>query len=385
MQKTDHSSRKPRLLIINTTGEIGGMERIAVTLARQFVLRGWAVRLVFPQLQHHPSLLAWCREQGVSAETHPSILPVTVPHTYRDILALRHFVRACKPDIVNLHYGNSFISLKDVLAVRLGGERRCVVSVHHPTPWDSLGKRKPLMTRLAAQLSHAVVVNSHAMQAILRAAGVPARKLHHVPCGIRQPTHLPSRSEARVRLGLPPRAFVISSLCRLEPHKGIADLIDAAALIPDPHEDLRVVIGGDGPERATLQEHALARLGCRAVFLGRVSDTADLYAAADVFALPSYMEGFGLVYIEAALHGVPGIGCEVGGLPEAILDEKTGLLVPPGDIPALAVAIRQLRDNRILRRRIGDTARAYAQINFTDTRMADNYAPVLVGAATRLL
>ncbi|MCL6498623.1 MAG: glycosyltransferase, partial [Firmicutes bacterium] len=81
-----------------------------------------------------------------------------------------------------------------------------------------------------------------------------------------------------------------------------------------------------------------------AFLVGRVADTADVYAAADVFALSSYLEGFGLVYIEAALHGVPSIGAAVGAVPETIRDGETGLLVPPGDRAALAGAIGRLRD-----------------------------------------
>jgi glycosyltransferase involved in cell wall biosynthesis len=107
-----------------------------------------------------------------------------------------------------------------------------------------------------------------------------------------------------------------------------------------------------------------------------VPDTADLYAASDLFALPSYLEGFGLVYVEAAFHGVPSIGADMGGTREAILDGETGLLVPPGDRAALAGAIQRLRDDAVLRRRFGAAARARARARFAPARMADEYAAV---------
>ncbi len=370
------SADQPRKLLLLTTagGGIGGTELMAVGLARQFVARGWAVRNIFPQTPQSDSLLAQCAVQRVPAETSAAIRAVQHKRTLRDILALRSLVRRSKPDVINLHYGVSHIGFKDVLAVRLAGRSRCVVTVHHPIPLES--NRTRVMTRLGGLLSHAVVVNSHATRGVLLEAGVPAHKIRVILCGVPVPLKLPTRAEARARLGLAPDLFVVSTLARLVPEKAIGDLIEAAAHVSDPHSALRLVIAGDGPQRPTLEALATAQLGQRALFLGHVPDTADLYAAADVFALPSHMEGFGLVYVEAAFHGVPSIGTDVGGVPDAIADEETGLLVPPGDIPTLTKAIARLRDDPDLRRRLGDAARARAHREFTESRMADQYVKV---------
>ncbi len=237
-----------------------------------------------------------------------------------------------------------------------------------------MGGRKRAMTRLAALLTHAVTVNSRAMRDILLEAGVPARKIHMLPPGVQVPTDLPDRDEARARLGLPVDAFVVGCVARLAPHKGVGDLIKAAARVPDPGGHLRVAVAGDGPERVALETLGVACLGARAVFLGRVPDIQDVYAAADMFALPSHMEGFGLVYIEAAFHGVASVGARAGGVPDVILDGETGLLVPPGDPDALAAALARLHDDPALRRRLGEAARTRAYAEFTEERMADRYA-----------
>jgi glycosyltransferase involved in cell wall biosynthesis len=323
-------------------------------------------------------MLRWFRQAGVDAEIHPAIRPMEAPHTARDIAALRRLVRESGADVVNLHYGLSYISLKDVLAVRLAG-RRCVASVHHTTPWCELDSEKRTMTRLAARLCHRVVAGTPAMQNLLEEAGVARAKIALVPYGAPAPTRRPSRAEARDRLGLPHDAFVVSTLTRLVPYKSLNDLIAALARLPDPQCLIRLVVAGEGPERAALEAQAFDHLGDRARFLGRVQETEEVYAVADVFALPSREEGFGLVYIEAAFHGVPGIGCAVGGVPYAIRDGVTGLLIPAGDCAALAVAIQRLRADEPLRRTMGEAARNRAYEEFTEAHMAERYDRVLFG------
>ncbi len=370
------SAHAPKVLLLTTTAEIGGTERVAISLTRVLRAEGWRVRAVFPRIPGSEALLTWCNAQGVQAEVDAAVLPVTALHTLRDLLSLCSFIRRSSPTIVHLQYGSSFISLKDVLAVRLSGRRRCVVTVHHPASWSNMSSRKAAVTRLAAYLCDAVVVVSRATRDILLQAKVPPQKIHIIPNGVRIPQSQPIRADARARLGVPLDTFVISCLGRLISDKGIADLIAAAAEVYDPQGMLRIIIAGDGPDRQMLEELAASRLGHRAVFLGRVPDTADIYAAADVFALPSYLEGFGLVFIEAAFHGIPSIGTTAGGIPDAVVDDKTGVLIPPGDIPAITGAIERLRGDAGLRQRLGDAARARAYAEFTEAHMVDRYKRV---------
>ncbi len=372
-RRPDTHTRAPKVLLLTTTAEIGGTERIAVSLSREFTARGWRMHTVFPQQPGSAALLKWCHNQNVDAEANPVVLPVTVPHSFRNMLALRRFVRRNNPDVINIHYGSSFISLKDIIAIRLAGRYRCVATVNHPAGDDI---RKRIMTNVAARLCHGIVVISHATQERLLAAGVPQDKIHLIPCGSPVPRHIPTRAEAQARLNIPASAFVISSLARLTPSKGIAALIEAARRLPDPESQIIVVIAGDGPERATLENLASARLNGRARFLGRVPDTADVYSAADIFVLASAMEGFGLVYVEAAFYGIPSIGTNAGGAPDAIADGETGLLVPSGDIAALTAAIDRLHHDTDLRLRLGRAACLRANSEFTEEHMADRYAKI---------
>ena len=383
---------RKKLLILMMGHGVAGVERTAVDLAREFNARGWAAQLVFAEPvdddlrraearwtaeEERAVLLEWSHNQGVEAETHPALHGAFATIPWKNVLSLRRFVAAHKPDIVNIQCGSNHVALKDVLAVRIAGLSRLVVSIHHPDPWGD-DPRHRVNTGRASRLCDALIVPSRATRDLLLEANVPARKIRIIPSGVPVPTRFPSRADARARLGLSPDAFVVSSLARLVPHKNIGDLIEAAARVPDPDGQLRVVVAGDGPERAALEDLAAARLGPRATFLGRLPDETipDVYAAADLFCLPSKLEGFGLVYIEAAYHGVPSIGTRVGGVPDVIVDGETGLLVPVGDVPALAAALARLRDDPALRQRLGAAARTRAYAEFTVEHMTDRYAKV---------
>jgi len=185
-----------------------------------------------------------------------------------------------------------------------------------------------------------------------------------------------TRQEARATLGLPPHAFVVGAMSRLASSKGVAVLIEAASLVPEPGQDLVVIVGGSGPERDSLERLAKA-LGAPVRFFGHVSDTTSFLAAMDVFVLPSSLEGFGLTIVEAAFAGVPTIGTNIDGIRDTIQDGVTGVLVPVDDAAALAAAIRQLRGDSGRRDRLGANALARARDEFTLSKMIDRYVRVL--------
>ena len=127
-------------------------------------------------------------------------------------------------------------------------------------------------------------------------------------------------------------------LARLEREKGVDVAIDAIAHVPD----VDLVIAGAGSCRAALEAKVTQLgLGDRVHFLGQRSDPASLLACADSFVLPSYVEGLPLSVLEAMAAGVPVIATDIGGTREAIENERTGLLVTPGDSSALASAIQR--------------------------------------------
>ncbi len=136
---------------------------------------------------------------------------------------------------------------------------------------------------------------------------------------------------------------------RLSEEKGVLELIRAAS-------GLNLVVAGDGP----LRERVPGALG----FVTH-DELLRLYERAAVIVCPSRREGFGVVCAEAMAHGRPVVATSVGGLRDLVVDGETGLLVPPGDVPALRAALERVLGDRELRRRLGRAGRARARKAFS--------------------
>jgi hypothetical protein len=190
---------------------------------------------------------------------------------------------------------------------------------------------------------------------------------------------VPLPAEAPGRPASPPRLLFVG---RLEPRKGIDTLLAIVPALLERHPDLQVdVVGQDmtwaGASRSVRQEfeaaHRSAAWRSRCRFHGVVDDRrlAELYRDCTLFVAPSRYESFGLIYLEAMRWGRPVIGCRAGGIPEVVREGETGLLVPPGDAPALQAAVMRLLDDADLRERLGARARATVEAEFSAARMAE--------------
>jgi len=180
-----------------------------------------------------------------------------------------------------------------------------------------------------------------------------------VPLSSMRPPTPDERRSARRTLGTPEGAFIIACVGRLRPEKGHADLIRAF------HEGLRdtprahLVIAGDGPQSGHLA--ALVRkldLSARVRLLGTIDSPYELLRAADVFALASLREGFGLAVIEAMAFGLPVVATRADALPSLVANGREGLLAPPGDTRVLAEHLRAVATDDALRARLAGGVRA---------------------------
>ncbi len=193
-------------------------------------------------------------------------------------------------------------------------------------------------------------------------------------------------ASAAARDGAGPVLFV----GRLVQRKGVAFLIEAIARLGPTGPPLEIV--GDGPERPGLE--ALAqRLGVanRVVFRGKIppDELQASYARAGVCVLPSVLdargdtEGLGVVLLEAMNHATPVIASRVGGIPDIVEDGESGLLVPPGDVDALAAAVRRVRDAPALARRLGEAGRRRLREQFSWPAIVQRWLDVYTGLVTR--
>jgi glycosyltransferase involved in cell wall biosynthesis len=162
------------------------------------------------------------------------------------------------------------------------------------------------------------------------------------------------RADLRRELGLADDAVAVLCVARLAPEKRIDVLLRASALA-----GVQPLLAGDGPERSSLER--LAReLGLGAIFLGERpwDELVDMYAAADVFALLSWNETWGVVVNEAAACSLPLVLSDrVGAAADLLREAENGFLVPAGDVGAAAEALRRLAADAGLRRRFGERSR----------------------------
>lgn len=364
----------------------GGLERMMADLCGMLQTRGWPVSALFPAFAASERLEALFGHASVSLAFGPAELCFEYPLPLSQIIRVAKLLRDATPagGIVHLHYPESFLSVRHLLAVRLA-QRHCVVSFHGVSDWQSAGERKRRITGAGHRLCDAILTNSSAVRHAALSAGVTDQMLRTIPCAAPEPdpAYQPTRAVARARLGVASRAFVVASAGRLVDRKRIGDVICAVQrLSADKERPVCLLIAGEGPERPALE--ALAACGRATVqFLGYLSGASaldDLYAASDVFALPSEREAFGLVYVEAALRSLPSIALAQGGVSDVIRDGETGILLArPGDIDGLTSALDRLRRDQDLRRRLGAAACKRARELFTLPAVSDRVEAVYNG------
>ena len=238
----------------------------------------------------------------------------------------------------------------------------------HGSEIQRLGSRWLLRwstSHLLQKATRISVVSVFARELLLRTFPEATGKVALTPGALRTDlVHAPVRAISR-------RKIVVLTVARINPRKGQREIIAALQALPDHLRD-RVeywLVGAHDKENyGAALAHAAAQADFPIKFLGDIPDEklGEIYAQADVFAMTSMphkhsVEGFGLVYLEAGAYGLPVIAHAIGGVPEAVIDGETGLLVAPGDQAALTAAFGRLLGDPELRRRLGEAGRARAR------------------------
>jgi glycosyltransferase involved in cell wall biosynthesis len=236
-----------------------------------------------------------------------------------------------------------------------------------PQPLATASRRNVYRNRLAAASMRFVISVSAALgQRFCRYNRVPVDKLRVIPYGadLRSISDVTPERVCRLRQQLRVRSgeIVIGSVGRLVEQKDYPTQLRAFALAAAIVPRLRMVIAGDGPLRATLEQMA-RELGIadRVRFLGQQDDVSALLRSLDVFALASKFEPFGVALIEAKAAGLPIVATAVNEIPELVTDDESGLLTPPENAAAMAAAFVKLAKDRDFRLRLGARAGLEAQ------------------------
>lgn len=225
--------------------------------------------------------------------------------------------------------------------------------------------------------SKGVITNSMATSAMVaREFGIPSDRIWLAHNGIPSFPNSPEKDHfARKReLNLPETGMIVGIVSRLDAVKGLDNLIRSAGIIRDL--PLHYLIVGDGNERQHLEELVIKeRLADRVIFTGHQADVIPWIQAMDIGVLCSKSEGFPQAILEYMACGLPVIAPMVGGIPELVVENTTGLLIPPGDPRILADAIRRLAGDKMLRIKMGKAGQQRARQKFTlDNEIKANIA-----------
>lgn len=269
---------------------------------------------------------------------------------------VRRLVRSLQPDLLHAMHLTSYGFLAGLCDVRPTLTSVWGTDILEAPGWSPLHL---FITKQAlARADHVTATGMRLAQATLRY--VPRDKpVTVVPFGVDL-----ARFQPAARNGARRSDIVAGSVARLSQEKGLDVLLRATAQLVERGVPLRVVLAGDGPERARLDRLAQQlNISSRVEFRGDVPHdrVPAVLAELDIFVLPSRAEGFGVAAVEAQAMELPVVASDVHGLPDVVDDGKSGLLVPAGDVEALAGAIGRLAADAGLRAAMGRAGRALVE------------------------
>lgn len=306
-------------------------------------------------------LAARARERGFAVHTVAMGRGLAVG----SVLALRRLFQEHRPTHLNTH--SSRDTLLAALAARSLLRRPHIVRTRHLI-------LPPTHPATYTWLPDRVVTVSQAVADDLIARGVPATRIRVVPTGVDLQRFDPQRvtSQLRQELGLAPDTLLVGTLAILRNKKGHRDLLAAIPQVLARLPAVHFVIAGDGPQEEKLRTEA-ERLGISSHvhFLGLRRDVPEILSALDLFVLPTREEALGTAFLEAQAMGVPVIGTRVGGVPETLRENETGLLVPANDPAALATALLDLLSQPEKRAAFARAARPWVESRFSIERMGE--------------
>ncbi|MCM1129612.1 MAG: glycosyltransferase [Alistipes senegalensis] len=276
------------------------------------------------------------------------------------ITRLMAVIRSEHPDIVHLHSRRG-ADIWGGIAARLT-RTPCVLSRRVDNP------EAKWAVSLKYRLYHHVITISEAIRQVLLSEGLPPEKVTCVRSAVDAAPYLhPVDHQAfQTTFGLPAGALTIGIVAQLIPRKGHRYLIEAVHTLSQEYPFLRVLCFGQGPLLTQL-ESAVREKGLSAIirFTGFRTDLPKWLGGLDILAHPADMEGLGVSLLQASAAAVPIVTTRAGGLPEAVQDGVTGLLVEPGNIPALTGALRQLITDASLRQKLGTAGRQRILADFS--------------------
>ena len=293
-----------------------------------------------------------------------------------DFPAIVKIIRACLKDdiqVIIANHGREYWPA--ALATKIAGTK--IVFIRH-----QMDRLKKTTCWLVNNHVNRVVAVSGAVRDALIESGISREKIDVIYNSISLERFNPGtveRNTVRRELGIEGDTILIGSAGSINQGKGVFDLLSAVHRLMEKYPNVRLIFVGDGPDRNRLEQEA-QRLSMhhKVIFPGERKDMERMYAAMDIFVLPSTCrEAFGMVLIEAMAMGKPVIATPMGGIPEIVDDKVNGILVPPQDPGAIAHAIVTYIEDGEFSSKVALEGRTMVEQKFSDKAMGDNFENVL--------
>ncbi len=336
-ERAERSRDLPSVLILVTSTQRRGAEVVAENLAAALAQTGWEADLV--ALRDSDSV---AKVAATPLVAHDHKLNGLRPDV---VLRLRRLIRTLSPDVVLAEGG---ATLKYSVSALIGfpqPPKLVYASIGEPRYWARSSNSRRMMSWLLSRTSHVSAVSHATAQQLVEDFGVPQERVTVVHPGVPESMIDHTVREASARL----RVLYLGSISAEKNPLAALDAVKRCGL----PVSLRFV--GDGPRMTELVEHSTGMENVELV--GAVADVKPHLLWAEALVLTSVTEGLPGVILEAAAHGLPVVSYDVGGVREAIEDEVTGFVVPPGDVEGVATRLDLLAANTGLRRELGVAAR----------------------------
>ena len=348
-----------KILHVETGRHLYGGAQQVIYLAKGLLKRGMDITLV---CSYDSGVDIAARD----AEIAVANLDCAGDHDLAFAFRLRQRVLELGPDIIHCHSrrGGDF----------LGGLAATGTSIPAVISRRVDNTESPLIAGLRYRPFCKVIAISETIAEVLRNSGLDEDRLTVIRSAVDTDAFIssPDCDAFRSEFGLSNTDIVMATVAQLIPRKGHRYLLEAVAQVRAKLPKLKVIIFGQGTLETELKDRA-ARLGLGGTvqFAGFRPDLDDFLACLDILAHPALAEGLGVAALKAAAAGIPVVGFAAAGTTEAVLNDKTGILVTPKDANALGGAISRLVDNPELRRTLGEAGRARMQSEFSIEAMVD--------------
>lgn len=369
---------KVKILHVIGGGEFGGAEQHILSLIDQFRNSAFDASVI----TFYDALFAQkLRDRGAAI----TVIQQYGRFDFRIINELTQFFKRINPDIIHTHGVRANFSAR--IAAKRANIRNVVTTVHsilkHDYPKPHTYFLAHLMERVTQSITKHFIAVSAGVKEQLLADGVKEEQITVIENGINSSLYIPTdiRAEAGRKLReewqIPAERFVIGTLARLVPVKGLNYLIQGMAKALESEPNLHLLIVGDGPEKENLRLLAQkSGIDDHVTFAGFRSDVANCLAAIDLYINCSLSEGTSVSVMEAMAAEKPLILTYVGGMTKMAVHEESALFIPSQSAEAITDSILRIVREPMLRERLARSARAIVEERYSVEAMAQKQAEV---------